>query len=128
MLIINDEKQLISDLWLDQPDAHAKIDEKFLAGDLSDVEGENLHYFTDEGYMVLGLRDPDSAYRTFDAEIDRLWHDKPSDLSVGRRRVTQRTSYRDLENSERKIGYRMKDPHSHSDIIRHFYLHPEIFR
>jgi ectoine hydroxylase-related dioxygenase (phytanoyl-CoA dioxygenase family) len=37
-------------------------------------------------------------------------------------------SFRDLEDKDRKIGYRIKDPHSHSKIIEHFYLHPEIFR
>ena len=121
------DKQLISDLWLDQLDAHERIDERLGAGELSDPEAEKLRNFADNGYMTVSLG-LDSAFSdNFDAELDRLWRERPVDLAAAPK-SGGRVSFRDIDERHRSIGYRVADLHSHSQLALDLYLHPEVFR
>ena len=82
MKTLDVDKQLISDLWLDQRDAHERIDERLGAGELSDAEAEKLRNFADNGYMTFSLGLDSEFSQNFDAELDRLWRERPVDLAA----------------------------------------------
>lgn len=120
--------ELQSDLWLDQPDAHERIEER-LAGDrLTAEEAALLHVFVDEGYLKFPLALDDEFCEGFDAEVSRLWEERPADLAVSPPGPEGPTSFRDYEGPVRDIGYRIPDLHSHSEHARALYLQPTIFR
>jgi phytanoyl-CoA hydroxylase len=120
-------KQMISDLWLDQPDAHGRIDERLAAGELSSTDAERLRQFTDEGYLTLSIGLDGEFSAAFDGDLDRLWDERPVDLAVAPK-SGDRTSFRDIDEAHRDIGYRVADLHSHAGTALELYLHPEIFR
>lgn len=125
MATLDANKQMISDLWLDQSDAHERIDGKLQAGTISDDEAATLRHFTDNGYATLSL-DLDTEFsNAFEADIDRLWDERPFDLAVGS--AGMRVSFRDYED-DRSLGHRLPDIHSHSATALSLYLNAEIFR
>ena len=117
-----------SDLWLDQPDAHDKIDERRDAGALSPDEAEALHGFVDDGYIALSLGLDKAFCDALDGEIGALWEQRPADLAVSPPGQGGPTSFRDYEGPVRARGYRIPDLHSHSALARDLYLHPALFR
>ena len=119
------EKQMVSDLWLDQSDAHERIDGRLQAGTISSDEAASLRHFTDHGYATLSLDLDDEFFGAFDADIDRLWDERPFDLAVGS--AGMRVSFRDYED-DRALGHRLPDIHSHSPTARSLYLNSKIFR
>jgi phytanoyl-CoA hydroxylase len=127
MKTLGKNKQLISDLWLDQHDAHDRIGDRLKNGDLSRPEAEKLRHFTDEGYLTFSLGLDDSFSAAFDAALDRLWEEQPADLAIAPK-SGDRMAFRDIDRAERDIGYRIADLHSHSEAALDLYLHPEIFR
>ncbi len=127
MKTLDADKQLISDLWLDQRDAHERIDERLGAGELSDAEAEKLRNFADNGYMTVSLGLDSEFSQNFDAELDRLWRERPVDLAAAPK-SGGRVSFRDIDERHRSIGYRVADLHSHSQPALDLYLHPELFR
>jgi phytanoyl-CoA hydroxylase len=127
MRILDANKQMISDLWLDQPDALDRIDARVQNGSLSSTDAERLRRFTNEGYLTFSIGlDADFA-AAFDADLDRLWEERPVDLAVAPK-SGDRVSFRDIEETHRDFGYRIADLHSHTRTALDLYLHPEIFR
>ena len=51
MPTLDAQKQLISDLWLDQPDAQVRIDQRERDGALSAEDAAKLRQFADRGYF-----------------------------------------------------------------------------
>jgi ectoine hydroxylase-related dioxygenase (phytanoyl-CoA dioxygenase family) len=127
MTILDAAKQMISDLWLDQPDAHDRIGERVEAGELSSADAEKLREFTDAGYLTFSIGLDTDFAAAFDAELDQLWQQRPADLAVAPK-SGGRVSMRDIDETHRYTGYRIADLHSHSSTARELYLHPEIFR
>ena len=125
--VLDDSKQLISDLWLDQPDAHARIEQRVRDGGVSAADGERLRHFADEGYLMLPLGFGPDLSEAFEADITELWRSRPFDLSISGKSVDH-VSFRDFPDEERVDGYRIQNLHSHSPTARELYLHPEIFR
>jgi phytanoyl-CoA hydroxylase len=125
MRTLDERKQLVSDLWLDQPDAHDQIDSRLRQGCFSTDEAERLHHFTDRGYMTLSLGLTQDFVRAFEAEVDSLWDQQPVDLAVGKQKA--RVSLRDFDEG-RHHGHRIADLHSHSRTALDLYLNPTIFR
>ena len=120
--------ELQSDLWLDQPDAHDRIDRRLAAGDFSPEEAAKLHSFVDEGYLTFST-DIDAEFcEGFDRDVSRIWDERPADLAVSPPMFEGPTSFRDFAGLTRPVGYRIPDLHSHSDRARDLYLDPTIFR
>jgi len=117
-----------SDLWLDQPDAHDKIEERRHAGAVSSDEAEQLHGFVDDGYIALSLGLDKAFCDALDGEIGGLWQQRPADLAVSPPGQGGPTSFRDYDGPVRARGYRIPDLHSHSALARDLYLHPALFR
>jgi hypothetical protein len=124
---LDTEKRLKSDLWLDQPDAHEQIDARVAAGRLDAADAGILHRFTDEGFARLAIDLGPDIERELDAELDRLWTERPADLAIARS-LGGRVSIRDAEAGDRKLGYRIPDMHGHSELARRLYVHPEVMR
>jgi ectoine hydroxylase-related dioxygenase (phytanoyl-CoA dioxygenase family) len=124
--VLDDDKHLVSDLWLDQPDAHERIDQRVQAGELQPDDAARLHQFTDDGYTVMSIDIDDAFVAAFDRDVDAVWESRPYDLAVSPLKGG-RTSFRDFPH-DREPGYRIPDFHSHAPTARRLYLHPEIFR
>jgi Phytanoyl-CoA dioxygenase (PhyH) len=120
--------ELKSDLWLDQPDAHDRIDERLAGGRLTDAEAEGLHSFADLGYLTVSL-DLDARFCAgFDADVARLWSDRPADLAVSPPSTVGPTRFSDYDGEPRPVGYRIPDMHSHSEHALDLYLSSRLFR
>lgn len=117
-----------SELWLDQPDAHERVDARCAAGTLSAGDAELLHGWVDNGYAKVTLSVVTETFcKDFDGEIEELWESRPSDLAVSQF-VGAKKSFRDYDGPYRERGYRIPDLHSHSDRALDLYLDPELFR
>jgi phytanoyl-CoA hydroxylase len=127
MKTLDANKQMISDLWLDQTDAHDRVDKRLRKGDLSSADADRLHHFVDHGYLTLSLGLDAGFARAFDDDLDRLWKERPIDLAAAPKSGA-RVSFRDIDERHRTIGYRVADLHSHSPLALDLYLHPELFR
>ena len=127
MRTLNRQKQLVSDLWLDQRAAHRRIDLRRARGRISETDADRLHTYTAYGITRTVLDDIGPLSRRVDADIERLWGARPSDLAVQAKRGP-RTALRDFDDDDRAVGWRINDPHSHSAAVRSLYLHPEIHR
>jgi phytanoyl-CoA hydroxylase len=116
-----------SDLWLDQPDAHDRIEARLASGALSATEAEQLHGFVDNGHLVLPLGLDKAFCDALDAEIGALWQERPADLAVSPS-SDRPMSFPDYDGPVREVGYRLPDLHGHSERALALYLHPVIFR
>jgi phytanoyl-CoA hydroxylase len=125
MPTLDTRKQLVSDLWLDQPDAHERIDERLRHESITIEEAEQLHQFTAEGFTKLSLELDDTFVNRFDRETEMLWQTRPAELAVAK--AKNRVSLRDSDGGPR-MGHRIPDLHSHSEAALSLYLDPAIFR
>jgi phytanoyl-CoA hydroxylase len=116
-----------SDLWLDQPDAHDRVEARRAADTVSADEAEILHGWVDNGYTTVSLGLAEAFCDTLDGEIDALWQIRPKDLAVSSR-VGAKKSFQDYDGAVREPGYRIPDLHSHSARALDLYLHPALFR
>jgi hypothetical protein len=120
--------ELQSDLWLDQPDAHERIDERRAGLLISADEAASLHVFVDSGFLTFSI-DLDAGFcAAFDDDVSRFWTERPADLAVSPPTPQGPTSFRDWDGRVKAPGYRIPDMHSHSDLALDLYLHPAVFR
>jgi phytanoyl-CoA hydroxylase len=126
--LLGEHGELNSDLWLDQPDAHRRVDERVAAGSLSDADAGLLRKFVDDGYLTTHIPLDRAATDTLDAEIGQLWQDRPANLSVAVPGLGDPTALEDFDGDERQYGYRIPDLHGASPTAMSLYLQPEIFR
>lgn len=120
--------ELQSDLWLDQPDAHERIEERLVAGLISPDEAARLHTFVDSGFLTFSIDLDASFCEAFDDDVSGFWTDRPADLAVSPPTPQGPTSFRDWDGRVKAPGYRIPDMHSHSDRALDIYLHPGLFR
>jgi hypothetical protein len=120
--------ELQSDLWLDQPDAHERIEERVSSGRVSEAEAVLLHGFVDEGYMKFPLALDEDFCAGFEADVARLWQERPGDLAVSPPGPDGPMAFSDYDGPVRVPGYRIPDLHSHSEHALEMYLHAPIFR
>ena len=120
--------ELQSDLWLDQPDAHERIEERLAHGRITGDEAARLHGFVDDGYLTFPVALDERFCADFDADVARVWAERPADLAVSPPGPEGPTAFPDYDGGVRVAGYRIPDLHSHSDRARALYLHPAIFR
>lgn len=125
MKTLDERKVMSSQLWLDQPDAPARIDERLGQGEISSEQAEKLHHFVEQGFLSFHLQDePD--YEALEAEVDQLWQRKPADLAYAYQGPLKSMADSD-ESRDRRPSYRIADLHSHSSQALNLYLHPEVF-
>lgn len=116
---------MASDLWLDQPDAHSRIDLRAGRGELEAEQAEKLHGFVDQGFMAVRLECPDSLFEQFEKDVDQVWKEKPVDLAYAHSGGLTSMADSD-EASERTPSYRIADLHSHSPAALDLYLNRQI--
>ncbi len=118
--------KLASNLWLDQPDALARVAELVQRGEISPALAAQLEHFAREGYLIFQLDAPESLLDAVVSGVDQLWQERPPDLAYAcdspARPMTRAEATRD-----RRTRYRLHDLHSHLEAARKLYLHPQIF-
>jgi phytanoyl-CoA hydroxylase len=119
--------ELQSDLWLDQPDAHERVEARLARDLISAAEAARLHAFVDSGFLTFSIDLDASFCEGFDDDISRFWVERPADLAMSPPTDQGPTSFRDWPGPP-KPGYRIPDMHSHSDRALDLYLHPVLFR
>jgi len=117
---------LASDLWLDQPDAHRRIEERLAQGTLTAEQAGKLRHFADRGYLTLALDLPEEVYADVDRAVARLWREKPWDVAYAYHSPLRLFALAD-EARDRKPSYRIADLHSASAGACELYLAREIF-
>ncbi len=126
--VFNSDGTLYSQLWVDQPGAHIKIDRWLNARKITTKEADSLHFFVEHGYLVLDLEIPESLYDEIQQTVDYLWKNRPNDLlvAIGGNRSQPFSELPD--ESSRGLGVRFLDLHSHSESVKQLYLHPSLHR
>ena len=74
---------LESELWIDQPDALNKLEERAAAAGLSLRETDEARRLINDGYAVLDLPLTDDHFRQIETDIERLWAERPRDVAWG---------------------------------------------
>src|SRR6185503_9377691 len=72
-----DGLRLQSNLWLDQDDYEAHVDEKLRHGAISPAQAEVLLRFASDGYVVLDLDVEAALLDRVVAEVAALWGSRP---------------------------------------------------
>ncbi len=127
MATLDHQQNLLSDLWLDQPDAAARIDLRRNAGVITELEAERLRTFSEQGYLRLSLGEPESLFRDFENDIQRIWRERPANVAVSSKGGWL-TAFSDSDLQGPEEGYRIADFHSFSEAAKQLYVHPQIFR
>jgi phytanoyl-CoA hydroxylase len=126
MPFLTREGLLASDLWIDQPDAHQRIEQKLAAGTITPEQAKRLAHFVDRGYLTFSLDLDPAAYDDAIAWIDRLWKEKPFEIAYAYHSPLRLFAYAD-EARDRKPSYRIADLHSLSAGALALYLNRQIF-
>jgi phytanoyl-CoA hydroxylase len=108
-------------IWLDRDDAAAAVEAKRRAGEISDAEAANLAKFASDGYFILHLDLSDDEARRFADDVDRLWRERPRNVTFAYDSPPIRFSEADAD-TQRKPRYRIHDLHSASDVALRLYL------
>ncbi len=115
-----------SSLWIDQPDAHDRVDEKLGSGEITAETAEGLRHFIDQGYLVFPLDVDADLFDQVTAFADGCWREKPADLAYAYDGPARFMTHAD-EARDRHSGYRIHDLHSHCSAARSLYLNRQIF-
>ena len=114
-------------IWLDDPSASQAIEEKLRLGAITGEEAENLRKFADDGYFILKIDLPATDAEQLDRDVDRLWREKPHNVSVAYDSPPLRFSAAD-EPSQRKPRYRIHELHAASPVALRLMLDPLLHR
>lgn len=116
---------LRSNLWFDQPNAHATIDGFLARGEIDAAMAENLRHFVDRGYMVLSLDLDAGVSETLDAIVDRLWHERPANVAYAYQSLLTRFS--DAKPEHRSPSCRIADLHTYAPEVLALFLDRTVF-
>ncbi len=115
-----------SSLWIDQPDAHDRVDEKLASSEITAETAEGLRHFIDQGYLVFPLDVDTGLFDEVTAFADGCWRERPADLAYAYDGPARFMTHAD-EARDRHSGYRIHDLHSHCPAARSLYLNRQIF-
>ena len=118
---------IVRSIWLDENDAHDQISARLRSGQISSDEAANLKKFADDGYLVISAGVSVDDARDFDANVDRLWREKPANIAYAYDSPARRLSRSD-ERAHRRPRYRIHDLHSAFETARRFYLDQQLLR
>ncbi|MEM1179569.1 MAG: phytanoyl-CoA dioxygenase family protein [Acidobacteriota bacterium] len=114
-----------SSLWIDRPDALRHIQSREAGGDVSREHAELLRFFAANGYCVFDMGVDPTLLDAVQADVDRLWRERPRDVAYAYDGPAKRLSEAE-EARERKTRYRLHDIHSHAESALKLYLLPRI--
>ncbi|MCU1350675.1 MAG: Phytanoyl-CoA dioxygenase [Acidobacteria bacterium] len=114
-------------IWLDDGKAHRSVDAKRKRGEVTDAEAENLHKYADDGYFIIKVDLTADDAKAFDADVDRLWRERPRNVAYAYEAGPHRFSDAD-EATQRKPRSRVHDLHSASALAKRLYLDPVLAR
>lgn len=117
--------RLASDLWLDQPDAHQRIDRRLAGGEITAEQADHLRHFVDRGYLVLPLELDQGIFTGIEEAVERLWRERPEDVSYAFH--SQLRPFKYARPEHRKPSYRIADLHADCDEALALYLNRQIF-
>lgn len=117
----------VRSIWLDQDDAHARIGDRLRSGQITAAEAGNLRKFADDGYLVVSIDAGAEAASDFDANVNRLWREKPANIAYAYDSPARRLSRAD-EQAHRRPRYRFHDLHSAFETALRFYLDATLLR
>ncbi|HYO16738.1 MAG TPA: phytanoyl-CoA dioxygenase family protein [Thermoanaerobaculia bacterium] len=118
--------RLASDLWVDQPDAHQRLQRMTRKGEVRPEQAERLAHFVDKGYLTFSLDLPERVYSQVQADVDRVWREKPGDLAWANQGPLRSFVEAD-EARDRKPSYRIADLFTHSEAALELYLSRTVF-
>ena len=118
---------IVRSIWLDEENAHDQIGAKLRSGQITEREAANLTKFADDGYLVIasGVSGDDAA--DFDANVVRLWREKPTKIAYAYDSPPRRLG-RANEREHRRPRYRIHDMHSAFETARRFDLDHTLLR
>lgn len=116
---------LNSDLWFDRDDAPRTIDALLASGEIDEGGAENLRHFVDKGYMVISLDLADEVFEALDADIERLWTEKPPNVAYAYQSLLTRFS--EARPEHRAPSCRVADLHTWSPTALDLFLDRQVF-
>ena len=114
-------------IWLDDEGAKRLIDDKFRAGEVTADEAENLRKFAVDGYFLTKVNVTADDAAELDRDVDRLWRERPSNLSFAYDSPPLRFSSAD-ERTQRRPRYRIHELHCASPVAMRLTLDPRLHR
>lgn len=114
-------------IWLDDEGAKRLIDEKARSGEITPEEAGNLRKFAVDGYFVTKVDVTADDAAEIDRDVDRLWREKPSNLSFAYDSPPMRFSASD-EQAQRRPRYRIHELHCMSRVAERLTLDPRLHR
>lgn len=117
----------VRSIWLDEDDAAERIEKELRSGAITAREAENLLKFAGQGYLIVPIEAGADDAAEFDANVNRLWREKPADIAYAYDSPARRLSRSD-ESVHRRPRYRLHDLHSAFETARRFYLDATLLR
>jgi len=117
---------LASDLWVDRPDALERLAAWQRKDEVGAAEAADLRRFVADGYLTFDADIPAPLFDDLQADVDRVWREKPADLAWTREGPLRSFAAADPAR-DRGPSYRIADLHSHSPAARALYLWKPIF-
>lgn len=114
-------------IWLDDEGAKRLIDEKLRSGDVTAEEGENLSKFASDGYFITKVNVTADDAAEIDRDVDRLWREKPSDMTFAYDSPPLRFSASN-EAEQRRPRHRIHELHCASPVALRLTLDPALHR
>jgi hypothetical protein len=118
--------RLVSDLWIDQPDAREVLARRRLAGERAAPEAMALDSLVRLGYCLLRPEFSAGLLDELVADVDALWREQPPDVAYARQGLLTRFSGADA--AARLPGCRIADLHTWSQAARSLYLDATLAR
>jgi hypothetical protein len=114
-------------IWLDEPSVVRHLEAERRDGTISPEEHENLAKFSRDGYFIIDLGLSAAEGAAIDADVDRLWRERPSNVAFAWDSPPKRFTDASPEN-DRKPRYRIHELHAASETALRLYLHPLLHR
>ena len=118
---------IVQPIWLDDERAHDAIDKRLAAAEITAEEAANLRKFADDGYLIIDIGVSAADAADFDANVNRLWREKPHNISFAWDSPPLRFSESD-EAKQRRPRYRIHDMHSAFETAMRLYLDARLLR
>jgi ectoine hydroxylase-related dioxygenase (phytanoyl-CoA dioxygenase family) len=114
-------------IWLDESTAAEAIEEKLRLGAITGDEAENLRKFSRYGYLITKVDLGADAASEIDRDVDRLWREKPGNVTFAYDSPPLRFSASD-EREHRRPRYRIHELHVASSVALRLVLDPLLHR